>query len=227
MKHTMKLLSISSDAKTVKGEGQGYLTAILYLSPERRAGGWNLCPRATEGCKVGCLYDAGRASVLKAIPRSRLAKTRFLMLNKGAFVAQLKAEISAFIKKSERLGLTPCVRLNGTSDIAWEKFAPEILALPVQFYDYTKRLERGAALPANYRLTYSSPVGTQCCGSLPHQGPAVNLAWVPGCKWRRIGLAILGSSWRRHRPLRERSREIRQHWVRCGLRTKNQQLTNN
>ena len=33
-----KLLSINADAKTIKGNKKGYLTAIQYLSPIRIAG---------------------------------------------------------------------------------------------------------------------------------------------------------------------------------------------
>ena len=33
----MKLLSVSADAKTVKGEKKGYLTGILYLAPSKQA----------------------------------------------------------------------------------------------------------------------------------------------------------------------------------------------
>ena len=34
----MKLLSVSADAKTVKGEKKGYLTGILYLAPADTSG---------------------------------------------------------------------------------------------------------------------------------------------------------------------------------------------
>ena len=57
--------------------------------------------------------------------------------------------------------LVPCVRLNGTSDLPWERIAVNdngqtILALfpDVQFYDYTKVPNR-RNLPANYHLTFS------------------------------------------------------------------------
>jgi hypothetical protein len=52
--------------------------------------------------------------------------------------------------------MVPMVRLNGTSDIRWEREAPEVFAeFPsVQFYDYTKIPTR-RDLPANYHLTFS------------------------------------------------------------------------
>ena len=43
------LLSVSSDAKTVKGEGFGYLTGILYLAPHDSAGRGSVCANASPG----------------------------------------------------------------------------------------------------------------------------------------------------------------------------------
>jgi hypothetical protein len=83
---------------------------------------------------------------------------------RDAFMTQLVKEIGAFIRKAKRLNLTPVVRLNGTSDIQWERGhgvdgATSIMALfaDVQFYDYTKLPARFAReLPANYHLTLSN-----------------------------------------------------------------------
>ena len=78
-------------------------------------------------------------------------------------MADLHRSIQAAQRKAVREGLTVAIRLNGTSDIAWERQAYEhqgiryqspMDAFPtVQFYDYTKRL--GRHVPANYHLTYS------------------------------------------------------------------------
>lgn len=53
-----KLLSVSADAKTVKGNEYGYLTGILYLAPANLSG-YEVCPKASDGCKAGCLFYAG------------------------------------------------------------------------------------------------------------------------------------------------------------------------
>ena len=53
----MKLLSIGSDAKTVKGEKRGYLTGICYLAPI--AGGFNSVPRIA---KTGLWHNAKEAT---------------------------------------------------------------------------------------------------------------------------------------------------------------------
>lgn len=60
-------------------------------------------------------------------------------------------------RKAQRMGLTPCVRLNGTSDILWERNSDIIESFPeVTFYDYTKIAKRYLfPIPANYSLTFS------------------------------------------------------------------------
>ena len=45
-----KLLNIDQNAKTVKGQKQGFLTAVMYLAPYL-ASGVNVCPMAElAGC---------------------------------------------------------------------------------------------------------------------------------------------------------------------------------
>jgi hypothetical protein len=73
-------------------------------------------------------------------------------------------DIRKAIAQSKRLGLTPVFRLNGTSDIAWEKYTLNeqtvFEAFPnVQFYDYTKILGRKVGHIPNYHLTFSNADG--------------------------------------------------------------------
>ena len=42
----LKLLGVGNNAKTVKGDGSEYLTAILYLAPADTVYGINVCPMA-------------------------------------------------------------------------------------------------------------------------------------------------------------------------------------
>jgi hypothetical protein len=176
----MKLLNIDSNAKTVKGQARGYMTAVLYLAPYKAAG-LNVCPMAElAGCVAGCLNTAGRGGIAagsatfetgagllpdNGIQRARIAKTRFFAERREEFMAQLCKEVAAFIRKAVRRGLTPVVRLNGTSDIRWESIPvcpgkvtyPHIFAAfaSVQFYDYTKISNRRVADIPNYSLSYS------------------------------------------------------------------------
>ena len=43
------LLNIDNNAKTVKGQKYGYMTAVLYLAPSNESG-FNVCPMASQGC---------------------------------------------------------------------------------------------------------------------------------------------------------------------------------
>jgi len=156
------LLSVNADAKTSKGTGKGFLTGICYLAPATMAGGPNVCPHASPACLAACLVTAGRASIFPAINQARIKRTRFLFADRKAFADQLKKEIAALVRKAEKGGLVPAVRLNGTADLSVESLFPELFqAFPaVQFYDYTKNIERAlrfsaGKLPRNYHLTFS------------------------------------------------------------------------
>lgn len=158
-KKSKNLLSISADSKTIKGEKIGYLTGILYLAPATVTK-YNTCSMAKLAqCDKACLYSAGRGA-FSNVQQSRIDKTLYFYEAREEFMLQLAANIVALIKKAEKLGLKPLVRLNGTSDIRWEnvpfEYHANIMdAFPqVQFYDYTKDANR-KDIPANYDLTFS------------------------------------------------------------------------
>ena len=195
---TQKLLSVNADAKTIKGTGKGYLTGICYLSPASIAGLGNLCPHSSEGCRTACLYTAGRAGIFKSINKARLARTRLLFADRKAFGEQMQKEISALVRKADRDGLTPVVRLNGTSDLTVESIFPHLFARfpKVQFYDYTKSPRRAKAwaegkLPRNYHLTFSlSEENESDATDLLEAGVNVAMVarnWQPGIKWAPFG----------------------------------------
>lgn len=163
-----KLLSINADAKTIKGNKKGYLTAIQYLSPYTDSG-VNLCANAKNAeCYIACLKSAGRMGMAFD---ARLNRTKLYLNDQAEYFNQLTKEITAFIKKAERKNLTPLVRLNGTSDIRWENigfysegvYYRNIMERfeDVQFYDYTKIPNREKSIngvqsfPENYDLTFS------------------------------------------------------------------------
>jgi len=157
------MLSISNDAKTVKGQAYGFLTGILYLTPADLSG-HQLCAMAELAeCKTPCLNMAGRG-VFNNVQIARLAKTDWFFNDRESFMAELIDSIKALVRQAMRQDLTPLVRLNGTSDIRWESIPvtyqgityPNIMALfpDVQFYDYTKLANR-KNVPSNYDLTFS------------------------------------------------------------------------
>ena len=164
LRRNLAMLSVSQDAKTRKGEKFGYLTGVLYLAPHELAGP-NLCPHASPGCVVACLNTAGKGS-MGVVQAARIARTHAFRANPAAFVDALAADISRLVLKARRLGLTPIVRLNGTSDLPWHKvkgrWGETLFELfsSVQFYDYTKSPERARAymdgeLPSNYYVVFS------------------------------------------------------------------------
>ena len=158
------LLSVSSDAKTVKGETLGFLTGILYLAPATTTK-WNTCSMAkTAKCDVACLFTAGRGA-FSSVALARINKTTWFFTERNTFMQQLVVDIAKLVKKANKQGLKPLVRLNGTSDIRWEtvgftgvdgtEYVNIFAAFPdIQFYDYTKDANR-RDLPANYDLTFS------------------------------------------------------------------------
>lgn len=158
------LLSVSADAKTVKGKDKGVLTGILYLAPHTISGN-QVCPKASPECRAACLYTAGRGIYTK-VQNARINKTKWFFSERDTFMARLVENIASLEKKAKKAKMKPAVRLNGTSDIAWEKIACKhngkiyrnvMEAFPkVQFYDYTKIIGRKSALALpNYHLTFS------------------------------------------------------------------------
>jgi hypothetical protein len=158
------LLSISADAKTIKGLKLGFLTGILYLAPYKTIPLYNTCPMASiAGCDIACLYSAGRGAY-SSVQKARINKTNWFYQDRQSFINQLIKNIYSLIYKANKLGLIPLIRLNGTSDIKWEnidfdyqgKHYNNIMELfpDIQFYDYTKIINRDN-IPANYDLTFS------------------------------------------------------------------------
>jgi hypothetical protein len=159
-----QMLSISADAKTIKGQSVGYLTGILYLAPADLAGFRTVCPFAVKaGCYEACLNSAGRGA-FNSVQTARLNKTIMFFKDKELFFYNTVMSVKRLIKRATRLELIPVVRLNGTSDTEWENesftfdgiFYDNIMAMfpDVQFYDYTKIPTR-KNIPANYDLTFS------------------------------------------------------------------------
>jgi hypothetical protein len=169
----MHLLSVGNP-KTLKGMTQGYNTYILHLAPASLSG-HNTCPKATEGCKAACLNTAGRGGMFKkgentnTIQQARIRKTQLFYNDRDQFFNLLIKDILLAQKQSIKLGLIPVFRLNGTSDISWEKYPVKMdnihyanifEAFPnVQFYDYTKVLGRKVKVITNYHLTFSAADG--------------------------------------------------------------------
>ena len=165
-----KLLS-TANPKIQKGTKLGYLSFILHLAPADLSG-HNTCPKATAGCKSACLNTAGRGGMFKKgentnmIQKARIRKTNYFYDARQDFMLDLKKDIEKGIKLAAKLGLKPVFRLNGTSDLSWEKYdmipgQNVFECFPdIQFYDYTKVLGRKAGYD-NYFLIFSQADGNE------------------------------------------------------------------
>jgi len=162
-----KLLGINTNYKTIKSEKVGVLTGIIYMAPYNLSGK-NVCPGASAGCAAACLNTAGRGA-MGVVQKARLKKTNRFFEDRQQFLWDLAGEISNLERQAKAKGLKAAVRLNGTSDLPYERYKlsgtkrrdsdKNIMEMfpNVQFYDYTKLENRivGQTLPANYHLTFS------------------------------------------------------------------------
>jgi hypothetical protein len=121
------------------------------------------------------LNTAGRGGMFKkgettnVIQEARIRKTKMFFETRELFMQLLVKDIELGIKQSAKVNLIPVFRLNGTSDLSFEKYEVvrngvlyrnifEAFA-EVQFYDYTKILGRKVNAIANYHLTFSAADG--------------------------------------------------------------------
>lgn len=158
-----KLLS-TANPKIQKGTEKGYLSFILHLAPATLSGK-EVCPKRTKGCTDACLNTAGRGGMFKKgentnmIQKARIRKTEYFFNDRAGFLADLTTDIMKAVNYARRKGLKPVFRLNGTSDLSWEKYGIIDMFPTIQFYDYTKVLGRKIAHLPNYHLTFSAADG--------------------------------------------------------------------
>lgn len=165
-----KLLS-TANPKIQKGTKEGYLSFILHLAPADLSGR-EVCPKRTAGCTAACLNTAGRGGMFRkgentnVIQKARIRKTKYFFEDRAGFMEDLVTDIMKAVNYARRKGLKPVFRLNGTSDLAWEKYSTPYGAENIfeqfptlQFYDYTKILGRKTKNISNYHLTFSAADG--------------------------------------------------------------------
>jgi hypothetical protein len=156
----MRLLSAGSVKieKSNKFSWEFY-TKILYLSPYK-VSGYNTCAHASPLCAKVCLDTAGMG-IFSNVQEARINKTKFFFENRPDFLRQLSWELHCEEKLAAKKSMKLAARLNGTSDLPWEKMCNIIQDFgQVQFYDYTKSFGRMMAflrgeMPPNYHLTFS------------------------------------------------------------------------
>lgn len=167
-----------SNPKVAKNQKVGAMTAVLHLAPGNMSG-HEVCPKRSAGCTAACLHYAGNPVTLRQKERSRIARTKLLFADRDLFMNILVMELLAHKKRADRAQMLCAVRLNGTSDIVWErksfvlyeevikklqregidvtdtKVNSVISLFPtITFYDYTAIPRRDP--PSNYHLTFSA-----------------------------------------------------------------------
>lgn len=188
---TFPTIFSTDSAKAAKASGFGYLNAIHYMAPANSAGFGNLCSHASLECIALCLGTySGQAAMVadlengtNSVRESRKNKARLFMKDRAAYMNEIARQIVKIIVKARKENLTPCIRLNGSTDLAFErirfdldaKTIAKLSALTgrlrnvrnvtllelfhwVQFVDYTKNHNRLGKAPVNLDLTLSYSV---------------------------------------------------------------------
>jgi hypothetical protein len=132
---------------------------------------------ASEECKQACLYGSGMSQVYPSIKRARIQKTLDYLADARSFMARIERDIDRLIHWAKVDGLTPCVRINGTSDQPKLAMAMARRFPDIQFYDYTKIPAPWKRTLPNYHLTFSHSGTnlTDCIDALSH---GINVAVV-------------------------------------------------
>jgi hypothetical protein len=193
----------TDSAKAAKASNYGYLNAIHYMAPADSGGAGNLCPKASAECIALCLgVYSGQAAMVADLEQgtnvtreSRKRKAQLFMRERGAYLNEIARKIIKVINDAKALGVKPCIRLNGSTDLAFERIrfdldAKSIGALEkagllggltylskvtllelfadVQFVDYTKIASRLGKAPRNLDLTlsYSARNSAECVKAL-------------------------------------------------------------
>jgi hypothetical protein len=188
--------------KAIKANKFGYINAIHYMAPHKSAGVGNLCSHASLGCIALCLGEhSGAAIYYPAVIQSRRAKAQRFMRDRARYLLDMVRAIDALIVKAKRMRKKLALRLNGSTDVAYEGIRFTIHRNPfgraiavtlggpegktffahypdIPFPDYTKNPRRfDRTLPANYCLTFShSETNESDCLRLLERG--VNVAVV-------------------------------------------------
>lgn len=188
----------TDNAKAAKASGYGYLNAVHYMAPHNLAGVGNLCSHASLACIALCLGQySGQAGMVSDLEldtnptrESRKLKAQLFMRERGDYMNRLARDIVKLDAQATREGLKLCVRLNGSTDIVWERisfaiddktakalrlpaYVGRVMTLPqifpaIQFVEYTKNPTRLGKAPSNLDLTlsYSGDNSAACVDAL-------------------------------------------------------------
>lgn len=156
------LLTTNPKVEKSPDTDEKYLVQILHLAPSW-ASLFNTCSKATLGCGTNCLNESGHGQLhmvnkgVHSVHVARVIRTLIWFRYRDQFKAKFQRELDSQRVKAYRLGATPVVRPNGTSDLRFESLWPELFTdnPDVVFYDYTKDSRRNVDSIPNYSLCYS------------------------------------------------------------------------
>lgn len=157
MTYFPRLFSTDS-AKAAKASGFGYLNAIHYVAPFTLGGVGNLCPNASAACVNLCLgHYSGQAAMVNDLEKgtnptreSRKLKAQLFMRDRANYMNRLARDIIKLDAQAARESLKLCVRLNGSTDIVWERISFEIDAKTSKALAAYYGLIEGCAIDATY-----------------------------------------------------------------------------
>jgi len=130
---------LSTNPKTEKSKIQTY---ILHLAPASLSG-FNVCPGAGN-CKKVCLHFAGNPVYMQGKQSARIRRTLACVADSQRFARLI---VCAILSKLAKNPEPIAIRLNGTSDIAWEHIDFTITPNFAQWC----RVKFGAILPIGKR----------------------------------------------------------------------------
>lgn len=145
-----------TNTKTAKNPIKSY---ILYLAPARTIGIVNVCPFASPGCTLGCLYSSGRGK-FNSVQLARINRTKFWAVDRAKFYIKLANELLQIASEYKKAA----IRLNGTSDIDHLDQLKRYTGIDflskkysnLKFYDYTKSIHMFKKYQnSRYSLTFS------------------------------------------------------------------------
>ena len=185
----------------------GYKLYSLFLAPALSSG-YNTCPWSSKECVALCLNTSGRGA-MASVQIARIKKTKFMVEHPESFMCNMLSEMLSAMRSAENKSNKLAIRLNGTSDIAWEYSAPFIEYfcnggsnsgvsyldnLPkFQLYDYTKSPARVLKKPNWYDMTlsFSGHNWSECKNILDSMSGRVAMVFSDGIPDNYMGYRVV------------------------------------
>lgn len=191
-----RVLSVGSDAKTVKSLGAGYLQGILYMLPSKAIQGFlasvqakhrpalDLCQgESTPACIAACLNRAGRGGMTYTQVR-RGHRTAHWLTDPEGFLEQVKKDLTRMRNRAWKHNLIPLFRPNGTTGcpiLRKHGFAVAKQIEGLRAFDYSGSLREamkylGTTTPVT--LSYKGPQDIHKCKAFLNEGGNISLPYV-------------------------------------------------